>query len=271
MSLLPNFKLELPTDLKEAISELAGGNVVIAAGATRVLLMSYMHILRPEVVVSIRRIGLREIKVSDELEVEANVTLSAVARNERVRKEFPLVAASASHVADPLVRNKATVVGNVVNAVPYSSMVPAFLLMDGKAKVVGPSGPREISAKDFFVGPLETAQRPDELVTSLTFRRVEGEWGFTEFRTDSQLPIINVGVLRNKKGKVRVAYTGLTAMPNLLDLGTMPSDFRGGYREVRNILQDLSTQVLDDLRSSAEYRLHLASVLTARLLEGMGR
>jgi carbon-monoxide dehydrogenase medium subunit len=269
--LLPEFKLVLPYHLDEALGWLNGGRALIAAGATRLLLMAYMHLLKPEIMVSITRLGLRELKVGDELEVEANVTLSRIVKDPRVRSQFPLVAVSASHVADPVVRNKATLVGNIVNAVPYSTMVPAFLLMEGRAKVRGPAGPREILAKDFFVNALETAQRPDEIVTSLTFKRMEGKWAFTEFKSNSHLPVINVAVWRFNSGRVKAAYTGLTPVPNVIDLGKIKSDFRNSYREVKNALQDLSGQVIDDLRSSSEYRLHLASVLTARLLEEVSR
>lgn len=268
--MLPKFRLVLPSNLDEAFEWLGEGKAIVAAGATRVLLMSYMGLLRPELIMSTIRLGLREMKMThDELEVEANVTLSRVTEDSGVKAHFPLVADSASHVADPVVRNKATLVGNIVNAVPYSSMVPAFLLMEGRVRIIGPAGPREIQARDFFINPLETAQRQDELVTSVIFRKLEGKGAFAEFKGDSHLPVINVAVWRFPSGKTRVAYTGLTPVPNLIDLGEINSDFRSVYREVRNVLQGLSTQVLDDLRSSSEYRIHLASVLTARLLEGI--
>ncbi|BBD73733.1 xanthine dehydrogenase FAD-binding subunit XdhB [Sulfodiicoccus acidiphilus] len=266
--MLPRFKLLIPKTLEEAVQELSGGEATVVAGGTRVLLMTYMHVMRPEVLLSIRRLGLDFIQFKgDRIEVGANVTLSQLVGHDEVRGKFPLLHASASQVADPSIRNKATVVGNVVNAVPYSSLVPAFLLMEGEATIRGPKGQRVVRAVDFFKGPLETAQGQDELVTSLSFKKLEGRGSFTEFRNDSELPVMNVAVWKFPNGRVSVAFTGLTPVPTLMELGTLGDDFRTCFREVRTQLQDkFSDQAMDDLRAGAEYRLHLASVLTARML-----
>lgn len=276
--MLPPFKLYRPESIEEALEILDehGENVVPMAGGTKLLLLMRWGLSRPSYVLDVKSLKLnRIIYNNNKLTIEAGVTLNDILESDIVRRKFPLLYESVENVADNIIRNQATLIGNIVDATPYATLVPAFLLLNGKAILSSKKGERLVEGLDFFVDVMKTAQKPNELVAALQFEEINGVGKFAEFKGDSLFAVVNVASLKyTKDGKdvIKVSIMGLTNKPVLLDLSEMFIDARGNIdaflRKVRDyIYSEFKDSAISDLRASSEYRLHITSVLIKRTLE----
>jgi carbon-monoxide dehydrogenase medium subunit len=84
-----------------------------------------------------------------------------------VRERYPLIADATRVIADPIVRNLATVAGNLAHGDPANDHPAVMLALGAEVTATGPSGERRIPISAFFTGPFETALRPDELLTEI--------------------------------------------------------------------------------------------------------
>jgi CO/xanthine dehydrogenase FAD-binding subunit len=128
--------------------------------------------VRPKIVVDVKHLpGMRDILYHKDagLTVGAAVTMNHVADHPEVRAQYPLLAEAAKSVASYQVRNRATIGGNLCNASPCADTAPATLALEGQLVLFGPSGAREIAAREFFLGPGRTAMQPGEFLTSIRF------------------------------------------------------------------------------------------------------
>ena len=276
--MLPPFKLYRPESIEEALEILDenGENVIPIAGGTKLLLLMRWGLSRPSYVLDIKALKLNRVNYDNgKLTIEAGVTLNDVLENDVIKRKFPLLYESAKSVADNIIRNQATLVGNIVDATPYATLVPAFLLLNGKAVLSSKKEKRIVEGLDFFVDVMKTAQRPNELVTALQFDEINGVGKFAEFKGDSLFAVVNVASLKyvkDDKSIIKVGIMGLTNKPILLDLSDMFMDSRGNIdsflRKVKDyIYSEFKDSAISDLRASSEYRLHITSVLVRRTLE----
>lgn len=276
--MLPPFRLYRPTSIEEALEVLAEGseNIVLVAGGTKLILLMQWGMARPEYVLDLKAVGLHNIKYEEgKLTIEANVTLNDALENDVIRNRFPLLHETIENIADSIVRNKATLVGNLVDATPYATSVPAFLLLNGKAILKSKKGERVVEGLDFFVDVMKTAQRPDEIVTAVQFEEIRGKAKFLDFKGDSLFAVVNVASIKySKNGKdyIKTAIMGLTNKPILLDLTDWYVDSKGNVdaflRKTREYIKsEFRNEAISDARASADYRLHITSVLVSRTLE----
>jgi carbon-monoxide dehydrogenase medium subunit len=183
---------------------------------------------------------------------------ATVATSPEVERAIPALADLARGIGDPLVRNRGTIGGSIANADPAADY-PAGVL--GLGATVW-TNKRKIAADDFFVGLFETALRPDEIITAVSFPLAKAA-GYAKLRQSaSRFALVGVFVAKTARG-VRVAVTGAG-----------PSVFR--FRDAEAALEKrFETSALDgirveadglnsDIHASAEYRAHCVGVLTKR-------
>ena len=271
-----------PSSLADAVQALSGGgdDAKVIAGGQSLLPLLRLRLAYPELLVDIGGLGeLTGVRdAGDALVIGAMTTMYSLIRDPLVRAHCGLIAAAAGTVADPAVRHRATIGGSLAHADPAGDLPAVISALDARLVATGPGGEREIAAADFFVDYLTTALAPGEILTAIRVPKLGSGWGFryVKFQPTAQAwAIVGVAALaRRADGHVAEARVGLTNM------GTVPVRARAaeaaaaGAEASRQALAaagasaDEGTDPPNDLRAAADYRRHLARVLTGRALAG---
>jgi carbon-monoxide dehydrogenase medium subunit len=271
-----------PLSLAEAVQVLADGgdDAKVIAGGQSLLPLLRLRLAYPELLVDIGGLGeLAGVRdAGDALVIGAMTTHYSVIRDPLIREHCGLIAATAATVADPAVRHRGTIGGSLAHADPAGDLPAVIAALDGTLIATGPGGEREIAAADFFVDYLTTALAPGEILTAIRVPKLGPGWGYhyEKFQPTAQAwAIVGVAALaRRDNGHVAEARIGLTNM------GTVPVRARAaeaaaaGAEASRPALAtaaanaDEGTDPPSDLRAAADYRRHLARVLTGRALAG---
>ena len=265
-----------PGSVEEAVSALssAGDDAKILAGGQSLLPVLRLRLADPGVIIDLGGISaLRGIRVDgDALVVGAMATHAEVAASNLVQAEAPLVAAVARTVGDRQVRHRGTMGGSIAHADPAGDLPTAAVALDATVVLAGPNGQRSVAAWDFFTDIFTTTMAPDEVLVEVRFPRTPG-WTarYEKFhRTAQAWALVGVAAaVRRENGAIaeaRVAFTNMGSTPvrasgveaalaGAADLGTVKAAAaRAGE----------ATSPPSDIHGSAEYRRHLAGVLTGR-------
>lgn len=160
-----------PADLAEALRLLGEDDAVPVAGATDLGVELNLRGLRPGLLVAVGHLPeLRALDVTDtHVEVGAALTLTEVER--RLEGRVPLLDEVFPQFASRLIRNAATIGGNLGTASPIGDLPPALLALEAEVVLVSAAGERAVPLEEFFTDYRRTARRPDELVRSVRFPR----------------------------------------------------------------------------------------------------
>ncbi|MCX4238129.1 FAD binding domain-containing protein [Streptomyces ortus] len=283
----PAFEYVRPTSVDDAVRTLAGTgeDAKVLAGGQSLLPLLRLRLAFPELVVDVGRIpGLRGVREEgDALVIGALTTHHDVIADPLVRRYAGLLAAAAATVADPAIRHRGTLGGSLAHADPGGDLPAVALALDAELVAAGPGGRRSIPAREFFVDFLQSALRPDELLVEVRVPKT-GEsdgWGFhyEKFSRVAQAwAMVGVAALvRREDGHIAQARIGLTNMgPTPLRASAAEEALAGaGPDGVARAAQSAAegTRPAADPAASAEYREHLARVLTRRSVlaaAGMG-
>jgi carbon-monoxide dehydrogenase medium subunit len=277
-----------PTTVEEAVSLLQehGEDAKILAGGQSLMPLLSMRMARPGALIDLSRVaGLEYIRETDgALAIGAMTTKRAVERSALVKNRQPLLHAATLWIAHPQIRNRGTVGGSMAHADPAAEYPAVALVLGAELRAVGPDGERSIEAGDFFVSYLTTALGPAEVLTEVRFPVLaEGTgWGFQELsRRHGDFAIAGAAVTLSIPGRGRCASARIV----LFGVGPTPVRARGAEEVLvgeslgpplleiaaRRASEDLD-EPLSDVHASAEFRRHLAGVLTRRALsEAMTR
>ena len=162
------FDYARPTSLDEAISLLSrhGDEAKLLAGGHSLIPAMKLRLAQPKVVIDIARLEvLRTVEErGDRIAIGALVTHAEIAANRMLAARCPLLGQAAATIGDVQVRNKGTLGGSLVHADPAADWPATVLALDAELEIAGPQGRRTVRAGDFFVGMLETAVGPNEIV-----------------------------------------------------------------------------------------------------------
>jgi len=265
-----------PGSVEEAVSALssAGDDAKILAGGQSLLPVLRLRLADPGVIIDLGGISaLRGIRVDgDALVVGAMATHAEVAASSLVQAEAPLVAAVARTVGDRQVRHRGTIGGSIAHADPAGDLPTAAVALDATMVLAGPNGQRSVAARDFFTDIFTTTMAPDEVLVEVRYPRTPG-WTarYEKFhRTAQAWALVGVAAaVRRENGSIaeaRIAFTNMgstpvrasgveSALAGASDVGTVKAAAaRAGE----------ATSPPSDIHGSAEYRRHLAGVLTGR-------
>jgi CO/xanthine dehydrogenase FAD-binding subunit len=251
----------------------------VVAGATDLIPLVRAGRWNPGLVVDITGLdSLRFIReVAGGLEVGALTTHAEMLRSRLVREQAPALAEAAASVAGPQVRNRGTLGGNLCTASPAADTVPALLVLDAQAVVVGPSGERRLPLAEFLTGPGQTALGMGEMLNSVYVPALPRGAG-TAFeklgkRKALIISVVNAAALLvGDRGRIVDARLALGAVAPVVVrcpeaeaylVGREPGDttFDEAARRVQHTIRPI-----DDVRSSAVYRSAAAEGLAARAL-----
>ena len=271
------FDYVVPASVEEALQALAqhGDEAKIIAGGQSLLPVLRMRLNAPEMVIDIGRIdSLRGVRDDgDAIVIGAMTTHHDVLNDALVREHALLITKAAAEVADAQVRHRGTFGGALAHADPAGDLGAPALALGAEFVIAGPGGTRTVAADDFFVDLFETAIGEDEILTEVRIPKHTG-WGahYEKFvRVAHQWPIVAVAAtVKADGGSISEARIGLTNMGSTalrargveeaLAGATASED---GVREAADKAAD-GTNPPSDLNGSAEYRKHLATVLTRR-------
>jgi carbon-monoxide dehydrogenase medium subunit len=245
-----------------------GDDAKLLAGGHSLLPLMKLRLATPSVLVDVG--GLSDLSYirddGDSVAIGGLTRHHDVEHSELLASAVPLLAAAAGHVGDPQVRHRGTLGGSLAHGDPASDLPAVVLALGGTVVARGPSGEREIAASDFFLGFLETALAPDEVITEVRVRKTNGAgWAFEKFNRRAQdWAIVGVAAVTGDNPGIALVNMGSTpvrasAVEQRLAGGSSPSE----AAEVA----DEGTDPPSDLNATPEFRRHLARVLTRRALE----
>jgi carbon-monoxide dehydrogenase medium subunit len=219
-----SFDYHAPTSIDEALGLLAklGDSAKILAGGQSLIPAMRFRLASPEVLVDINRIaGLAYVEErGDHLAIGALAREVALEDCPIVASSYPMLRDAAKVIADPIVRNRATVAGNLAHADPANDHPAVMLAYAAKVIARGPAGQREIAIDDFFVGLFENSLEPGELLTEIRIPKPGPGSGGAYLKIERKVgdyAVAGVAVqLRWAGGKIaeiRIGLTNVAAVP----------------------------------------------------------
>jgi carbon-monoxide dehydrogenase medium subunit len=264
-----------PSTVEDALAALtdAGDDGKVLAGGQSLLPVLRLRLNAPALIVDLG--GLEQLRgiraVGDDIVIGAMTTHAEVAASELLATAAPLVAEAARGIGDRQVRHRGTFGGSLAHADPAGDLPTVALTLDATMIVAGPNGRREIAARDFFTAFFTTALAPNEILTEVRIPRHDG-WGvhYAKLHRTSQA-WATVGVaaaVRHSGGQVTDARVGLTNMAGTpLRASGVEAALTGGASPAEAAARATeNTAAPTDIAASADYRNHMARVLTKRAL-----
>ncbi|WP_347058474.1 xanthine dehydrogenase family protein subunit M [Blastococcus sp. HT6-30] len=272
------FAYARPTTVDEALQAIAEGgeDVKVLAGGQSLIPVMRLRLAAPETVVDLGRVAeLRGVREEDDaIVVGAMTTHSDVLADPLIRRYAPLVAEATATVADRQVRHRGTFGGALVHADPAGDLPAVALALDAEFVIVGPGGRRTVGASEFFVDYLTTAVQEGELLVEVRVPKLAGSWGmhYEKFNRVAQAwSIVAVAAaVRREDGHIAEARIGLTNMgPTPLRARQVEEALAGAEATSEAVAAAAEhaaagTDPSSDLNAQADYRQHLATVLTRR-------
>jgi aerobic carbon-monoxide dehydrogenase medium subunit len=245
----------------------AGEDVKVLAGGHSLIPLMRLRLAQPAMLVDINGLEgeLGYIRRDNgTLRIGALTRHYQIEDSDEVRRSLPLLAEVAGEVGDVQVRSMGTIGGVLAHADPAGDYCTLALMLDATIS----TNKRSIPARDFFVGLFTTPLAADEIITEVSFPVAGGPHKYIKFRRRmSDWAIVGVGAQRMDDGQWRVGITNAAPTPvrasgveQALASGASPAE---AAKQAGQGLDPVS-----DLRGSAEYKTHLAQVLTQRAIEG---
>ena len=273
------FNYVRPSSVDEAVRALASGgdDAKAIAGGQSLLPLLRLRLAYPERLVDLGGLGeLRGVRdTGDALEIGALTTHYEITRDPLIRRHCGLLAQATGTIADPAVRHRGTIGGGLAHADPAGDLPAVITALDATLVAVGPSGTREIRPADFFVDYLTTSLAPGEILTSVRVPKLDG-WGYRyeKFHLTAQAwaTVGVAAVARRSNGHVAQARVGLTNMGSVpiralgVEAAAAGAEASAAGLATAAAHADEGTNPPSDLRAAADYRRHLARVLTGRAL-----
>ncbi len=247
----------------------------LLAGGHSLIPLLKVRLARPGTLVDIGRVSgmVGVLDAGEHLVVGAMTTLSDLVADASVSVGCPLLATTAAQVGDPQVRHRGTIGGSLAHGDPASDLPTTLLALDAELVVRGSGGERTIAAADFFVGFFETALGPDEILTEIRVPKT-GAAGTAYLKFHHRaIDWATVGVavvVESQNGSISSARVALTNMgPAPVRASAVEAALAGADRgAVARAAEaaDRGTDPPSDLQAGADYRRHIAKVLTRRAL-----
>jgi carbon-monoxide dehydrogenase medium subunit len=283
--LLPQFEYYEPSTLEDCLCLLSdlGGIARLLAGGTDLLVRMKRRVDSPSHVVSITRIPGLDLIVPRNghgVTVGAGVTAASISRHELLNDRFTPLAEAAGRLGAPIIRNLATIGGNLVNGRPAADLPPPCMVLNASVKLKSMAGERDIPVQDFFRGPGETVIEPHELVTSVNIE-TPPPWSGGAYiklgaRKALEISMVNVAALltlQSPDGPIVSALIALGAVAPTPVRAFAAEELLIGEKPSAELFQRAGQvgvgmcSPITDHRGTMEYRCMMIEVLTKRALD----
>ena len=278
---LPDYEMKTPASLDEALWLLATWPGVWRpfAGGTDLMVLLEANKLAHKQFVSLWNLPeLRGIDpVDDAVTLGAMTTYTQIQQHSILREEFPMLCEAASWTGAVAIQNRGTIGGNIANASPAADSLPALLVYEAELELISASGSRRVAYRDFHTGYKTTVMREDELIKAIHLPRTTTSWrqhsrkvGTRKAQAISKVCLaamarVDGGTIND----IRLAYGSVAPTPirvrkteaALKGQTIDPATIGAARAELLNELKPI-----DDVRSTADYRLQVAANLLEEFL-----
>ncbi len=275
------FEYHAPTSIGEALELLArlGEDAKILSGGQSLIPLMKLRLAAPRHLIDINGIpGLAYVREADgALRIGALTRESELEDSALVRTRYPLLFDTCKVIADPLVRNLATVGGNLAHGDPANDHPATMLALEAEVVAAGPKGERRIPVASFFTGPFTTALRADEILVEIRVPAPPPRTGGAYLKLERKVgdfatAAVAAQVTLDANGTCARAGIGLTnvgATP--IKAARAEAALAGKRLDAETIkraaqLAAEASEPAADLRGSVEYKKDIVRVLTARAL-----
>jgi CO/xanthine dehydrogenase FAD-binding subunit len=274
---LPKFDLLQPSSLGDALkilSEVKDAEPI--AGGTNLMVDMRAGTHRPRVVVDVAALrDLHGIEVTDtEIIIGAATTIAEMLASPILAKHASVLVSACTSFANPLIRNRATLGGNLVTAAPCSDTAPALLTLDAEVKLASVRGMRRVPLEKFLVSAFSTIRRSDELLVSVRFRlpsaTAMGAFRKMGLRKVSCMAKVDVAVMLDGDA------TGRCTSARIAIAAASPAAVRARAAEATLVGRALTPETIAAAasltakaatpRAGSEYKLRVVEALARRLL-----
>jgi carbon-monoxide dehydrogenase medium subunit len=234
--------------------------------------------LKPHALISLRSIpDLSGVENGDVVRIGAMTTISGLLKNPKLDENYPMLIQAAKTLGSVQIRNVATIGGNLCNGSPAADMALPLLVLEAKVRLQSTQGNRDLTLEKFFRGPGQTSLSRDEIMTDILLELPEPNTKtifLKNGRTRMDLAVASVAAMIQTEGnrcvKARVATGSVAPTPlrlfeveALLGGATLSQDLLIEAQQ----LASRSVSPITDIRTTADYRRHLAGILVKRAIQ----
>ena len=276
----PSFQYHAPGSVEDAIALLSqyGDEAKLLAGGHSLLPMMKLRFAEPEHLVDINNIeslkGIRE--ESGKIVIGAMTSENALINSALLQEKCPLLPEAARLIADPQVRNRGTIGGDIAHGDPANDHPALMMALDATFTLVGPSGSRQVAATDFYLGTFYTALEADEILTEIGFAPQSPNTGASyhklkrktgDFATAAAAAVIEMSGEACKSARIALTNLGPTAL--------RASDAEAvltGQIITDDLIDQAAQKAMEacdpaeDLRGDVEYKTHMGGEMTRRAI-----
>jgi len=276
---MKRFEYYQPRGLEDAytLMERLGEGAGYIAGGTDMIVRIRQGAIRPHALVSLR--GIREldgISLNDGLCLGGMTIFRDIERHPAISEEYPVLAQAVSVLANPQVRNVATVGGNLCNSAPSADCAPPLLVLEASLFLEGPGGVRSVPVEEFFTGPGQNCLGPTEILKEVRIPEKAPHTGMAFLkigRLSQDIAIVNAAALlvmdnkicvkcRLSVGAVAPVPLRLKGVEKLVEGQEISPDL---LERIGRLVQDDVTPITD-VRSTEDYRRAVSGVLIKRAI-----
>lgn len=275
------FTYHRPSSLRQAVALLQRlEEAKVLAGGQSLIPVMKLRLAQPQHLVDLGGVpGLSYLREGrGAIRIGALTTHAEIEASDLVRHRLPVLAETASLIADVQVRNRGTIGGSIAHADPAADYPATLLALDARLKVVGPKGTRTVAASEFFQGPFTTALQPGEIVVEVQIPLPPARSGasYQKFANKaSHFAIVGVCafIALGARGAIRTARLGVTGAADHPFRATAAEEALVGMRPEARVFERASRLVaqgvecVSDVHATADYRAWLCQVMARQALE----
>lgn len=258
---------EILSKYKGEVKILAGGTDLIVALRENHISLKYMLDIK-----KIKEMNEVNYSESQGLSVGGAVCLNDMVKYDFIYEKYPILIKGAKVLANSLLRNRATLMGNLCNASPAGDMIPASLMLEGEVEAVSVRGKRRIALKDFFLGVKKNALKSDELAVRVIFPPIKGTGSYKRKARIKGHDLAQIGsaAFLREDGILKIAVSSAAPRPVLIQFkNAYTKEMLKDKKEIDKVIEVVLRNInpISDQRASREYRIAMAKHLTKEVLK----
>ncbi len=278
----PSFEYLTPSNISDAVALLQkhGDEAKILAGGHSLIPAMRLRLAEPGYLIDISGIGGLDYiqEEAGQLRIGAMTCEAALEESEIVQSKYPLLLDTAKMIADPSVRNMATVGGNLAHGDPANDHPATMLALRASVVAEGPNGTREIKIDDFFPDFFTTALSEDEILTEIRIPTPPSASGGAYLKIERKVGDYAAAAVAcqlniDSSGSIENIGLGLTNVGSTPIRASSAEELLKGKKPDENMLAEAGrlaaadSEPMEDLRGSAEYKIALVNELTQRAIK----
>lgn len=261
--------LELLNKHGKDIKVLAGGTDLIIALKDKLIVCG--HLIDIKAIKELQGINYSSV---EGLSIGAAVSINDIINSEEVKANYPILEEAAKTLANSLLRNRATLVGNLCNASPGGDMLSPSIVLEGEIEIASIDRVHRMPLKEFFLGVKKTALKENEMVTRVIFPHIKGQGRYLRKSRikGHDLAQVAVAAFLKAEGGLNITIGAAGPTPIVIDC----------FKEIKNkniinheeeIINKVKSEIrpISDQRASKEFRIAMVSYLTREILEELGK